>query len=179
MIYFFIFTGIIAFLFMDIGVDLNKEEESKIHIAFGILKVKISNKYIKKLISFKSEGVKKDLEKFNNVLKLKPLLSKLLANTTLKVINITYYEDVSNLSLTQAWLYQNACNILKIGLENIFLSIKNEKYRCYLSTHNGLEINISSRIKIYRLVILFLDYFLHKIGGKIYDKGRRIFKNKL
>ena len=50
MIYFFIFTGIIMFLFMDIGIDLNKEEDSKIHIAFGLLKIKASNKYIKKLI---------------------------------------------------------------------------------------------------------------------------------
>lgn len=165
------------FLFMDIGIDLNKEEESKIHIAFGILKIKASNKYIKKLISFKSEGIKKDLAKFSNMLKLKPLISKLLANITLKEVKISYYEDISKLSLTQAWLYQNSCLILKQYIDRVFLNVGNEEYRLYFSTHQAIRMVISSRIKIYRLVILFIDYFLHKIGGKIYDKGRRIFKN--
>ncbi len=182
MIYFFIFVAVFSILFLilflNIGLDINKNDKLDAYLIVGFIKIKISNKKIKKLFEFKSEGIKKDISKVKNTISKKPFISKILSHTIINEVEMRCYEDVAELNLTKAYIFQNVCYFMKAFFDNTFLSVKKEEYKYFLASNYHLTLRMSLRIKVYRMVILFIDYSFKKIrGGKTNDKSRRISKN--
>lgn len=175
---YFISIIIILFFFIDIGIQIEHNNETKIYLLVAFFKIKLPIKSFNTIMKEASKhSSKENIESFKSKIKLIKPIRAVLAGTTLDYIEIIRYDDFESLSLVMPLITYNCYNLLNSFLTEMFLIIKNSNYLYYPFNQKKLILNLKARINLFKLLKILVQEIFVIIGGKIYEQGRRIFKS--
>lgn len=176
----YIIVGIILLiLFLDVGLKIEHNNNTKIFLLISKFKIKLNLKSFNKVIeeaSYKTS--EENIENFKKNISLLRPIRHILAGTTIDYIDIIRFDDFTNIKLISPLLTYNCYYLINDLIDELFFMVKKRNYLYYPFNEKRFVFNLKARINLFKLLKILLQEIFVIIGGKIYEQSRRFFKGK-
>lgn len=170
---------ILLILFLDVGLQIEHNHNTKIYLLISSLKIKLNLKSFDKVIEEASHKTSKEnVDNFKKNLFLAKPIKHILAGTTIDYIDFIRFDDLKDIKLISPFLTYSGYYLINDLINELFFIVKKRNYLYYPFNEKRLIFNLKARINLFKLIKILLQEIFVIIGGKIYEQSRRIFKGK-
>lgn len=166
---------ILLILFLDVGLQIEHNNNTKIYLLISSLKIKLNLKSFDRFIEEASHKTSKEnVDNFKKNLSLVKPIKHIMAGATIDYIDIIRFDDFTDIKLISPFLTYNGYYLIN----ELFFIVKKRNYLYYPFNEKRLIFNLKARINLFKLIKILLQEIFVIIGGKIYEQSRRFFKGK-
>lgn len=170
---------ILLILFLDVGLQIEHNNNTKIYLLISSLKIKLNLKSFDRFIEEASHKTSKEnVDNFKKNLSLVKPIKHIMAGATIDYIDIIRFDDFTDIKLISPFLTYNGYYLINDLINELFFIVKKWNYLYYPFNEKRLIFNLKARINLFKLIKILLQEIFVIIGGKIYEQSRRFFKGK-
>ena len=167
---------ILLILFLDVGLQIEHNNNTKIYLLISSLKIKLNLKSFDRFIEEASHKTSKEnVDNFKKNLSLVKPIKHIMAGVTIDIIR---FDDLTDIKLISPFLTYNGYYLINDLINELFFIVKKRNYLYYPFNEKRLIFNLKARINLFKLIKILLQEIFVIIGGKIYEQSRRFFKGK-